>query len=254
MTECNSISLQLTKVISDVKTENMTNKGILIAFFIITLWGSNLTLLLSLDTAKIQLPLIVLAIIWQTFLYTGLFITAHDAMHCLVVAKNPQINHWIGKISVILYALFSYNNLVEKHSLHHQYPATESDPDFDHNQNQNVFIWYFKFMMSYWDWRQIVGLTLTFHLSHHVLHISYINLILFWVTPSILSSIQLFYFGTFLPHKRREGGYTNLHCTQSTPLPVFWSFITCYHFGYHKEHHEYPQIPWWRLPDVYNSN
>ncbi|MBD3338449.1 MAG: beta-carotene ketolase, partial [Candidatus Lokiarchaeota archaeon] len=22
------------------------------------------------------------------------------------------------------------------------------------------------------------------------------------------------------------------------------------HFGYHWEHHEYPNIPWWRLPAV----
>jgi beta-carotene ketolase (CrtW type) len=244
---------QLVKLISVVETESVTNKGIFIAFIIIGLWASTLTLLLALDTYKTPIILILLAIIWQTFLYTGLFITAHDAMHGIVFAKNPQINHWIGKISVILYALLSYKTLVEKHCLHHQYPGTETDPDFDDNQHQNVFNWYYKFIKSYWNWRQIVGLTLTFHLSHHIFNISYINLILFWVIPSILSSMQLFYFGTFLPHKRTEEGYTNLHCTQSIPLPVFWSFIACYHFGYHKEHHEYPHIPWWRLPDVYNN-
>ncbi len=126
MIKGDSTPLQLTKVIAAIETENMTNKGIFIAFVIIGLWASSLTVLFSLDTSKIQILLIVLAIIWQKFLYTGLFITAHDAMHGIVFAKNPQINAWIGKTSVILYALFSYKNLIEKHCLHHQYPGTEN--------------------------------------------------------------------------------------------------------------------------------
>jgi beta-carotene ketolase (CrtW type) len=47
------------------------------------------------------------------------------------------------------------------------------------------------------------------------------------------------------------GGYTNPHRAQSNPLPIFWSFITCYHFGYHQEHHEYPHVPWWKLPEIH---
>jgi beta-carotene ketolase (CrtW type) len=63
----------------------------------------------------------------------------------------------------------------------------------------------------------------------------------------------LFYFGTFLPHREPEEGYSNIHCAQSNSLPVFWSFITCYHFGYHQEHHEYPHVPWWHLPVIYKD-
>lgn len=29
------------------------------------------------------------------------------------------------------------------------------------------------------------------------------------------------------------------------------SFLTCYYFGYHLEHHLYPNVPWWRLPERY---
>ena len=28
--------------------------------------------------------------------------------------------------------------------------------------------------------------------------------------------------------------------------PVWLSFLTCYHFGYHLEHHRYPWVLWWR--------
>ena len=28
------------------------------------------------------------------------------------------------------------------------------------------------------------------------------------------------------------------------------SFVSCYHFGYHWEHHVAPHVPWWRLPEA----
>jgi beta-carotene/zeaxanthin 4-ketolase len=65
--------------------------------------------------------------------------------------------------------------------------------------------------------------------------------------------LQLFYFGTFLTHREPTEGYTNPHRTTSNHFSHFWSFITCYHFGYHKEHHEYPQLPWWKLPEIYQK-
>jgi beta-carotene ketolase (CrtW type) len=26
------------------------------------------------------------------------------------------------------------------------------------------------------------------------------------------------------------------------------SLLTCFHFGYHHEHHDTPWVPWWKLP------
>jgi len=228
--------------------------GMVIAFIIIGLWASNLVSLLSIDVSKFQVLWIGYAILLQTFLYTGLFITAHDAMHGVVCAKNLKINHLIGSVAVTLYGLFLYRNLLKKHWFHHRYPASDRDPDFHGDRHQNFFIWYFQFLKIYFSWTQLIGLIFVFEILSYGLRISEINLTLFWVIPSILSSLQLFYFGTFLPHKEPKKGYTNLHRTLSTPLPVFLSFITCYHFGYHEEHHEYPRVPWWQLPEIYQRN
>ena len=79
-----------------------TNKGLLIAVTIIGLWGLSLTLLLMLDVAHINIALIPIAILCQTFLYTGLFITAHDAMHGSVCPTHRRINNVIGAIAVRL--------------------------------------------------------------------------------------------------------------------------------------------------------
>ncbi len=226
-------------------------KGVLIAFIIMGLWAINLVFLLSINVSKIPAYGIAIAIFLQAFLYTGLFITAHDAIHGLVVPKNHRINDLIGSVSALAYGLFSYQNLAKKHWLHHQHPASQLDPDFHDTRHKNFFAWYFHFMKGYWSWRRVLGLIIIFNFLKYVIPVAESNLILFWVIPPILSSLQLFYFGTFLTHREPEGGYTNFHFAQSTPLPIFWSFITCYHFGYHQEHHEYPRVPWWKLPEVY---
>ncbi|MBU7586499.1 MAG: fatty acid desaturase [Nostoc sp. TH1S01] len=255
MIQFNLLSPQTKKISLDINTQvKPNNKGIFIACLILGLWATSLILLLFLDITKIQILLIAVTVLWQTFLYTGLFITAHDAMHGVVFPKNAQINHLIGRICVLFYALFSYQELLNKHYLHHRYSSTKDDPDFYENQYQNFFAWYFNFIKSYWSWQQHLGLICAYIVLKYVFNICDVNLILFWVIPSILSSIQLFYFGTYLPHRKVEGGYTSVHRTRSTPLPTFWSFITCYHFGYHKEHHEHPNVPWWKLPDIYKRN
>lgn len=185
------------------------------------------------------------------FLYTGLFITAHDAMHGSVYSSSPKVNALIGRLAVFAYGLFSYQELLQKHWLHHRHPASELDPDFHDGTHQNPIAWYFHFMKGYWTWRQLVGFTIIYQIATWILKIPEMNLFLFWIAPLLLSSMQLFYFGTFLPHREPEEGYSNSHRAKTNPLPLVWSFITCYHFGYHEEHHEHPQVPWWQLPTVH---
>jgi beta-carotene ketolase (CrtW type) len=80
------------------------------------------------------------------------------------------------------------------------------------------------------------------------LHIAIANLALFWFLPIVLSSLQLFFFGTYLPHRSETAGGT--HHAVSSNYPFVISLLTCYHFGYHWEHHEYPNLPWYSLPAI----
>ena len=225
-----------------------TNKGLFIATTIIGVWGASLALLLTRDVVHINSALIPIGILFQTFLYTGLFITAHDAMHGSVCPAHPRVNTVVGSIAVGLYALFSYRKLLKKHWAHHQAPASGTDPDFHDGHHTGFLAWYLRFMKTYLSGWQIVGMAIIFQVMEYVLMIPTINLILFWVVPALLSTLQLFYFGTYLPHRLPEGGYDNPHRAQSNAYSTFWSFITCYHFGYHWEHHECPYVPWWALP------
>lgn len=230
-----------------------TAYGLIAAASILSLWTISLSIFLTIDLVKIPVWLLPIAVLWQTFLYTGLFITAHDAMHGSVCPQSAKINRLVGSLAVTVYGLFSYKELLQKHGWHHRYPASDRDPDFHDGKHKNPLQWYLYFMSRYWGWKQFIGLTVIYQLAHLIFHISHINLIVFWIVPPILSSIQLFYFGTFLTHREPVEGFKNRHRAQTNPLPVFWSFVTCYHFGYHEEHHEYPQIAWWQLPAVHQK-
>lgn len=198
-----------------------TNKGLFIAVTIIGLWGLSLALLFTLDVVLINTVLIPIGILYQTFLYTGLFITAHDAMHGSVCPTYPRVNNIIGAIAVGLYALFSYRKLLEKHSEHHQTPASDMDPDFHDGQHTGFLAWYFHFMREYLSWQQIIGMAIVFQIMEYVLGILSFKLILFWVAPALLSTLQLFYFGTYLPHRLPKDGYDNSHCAQSNAYSTF---------------------------------
>ena len=178
--------------------------GLAIVGTIFIAWLTSLLVLLRLES---KLPLVLLlAILWQTFLYAGLFITAHDAMHNCVVPQHPKVNHSIGFLALLFYGWLPYRKLRKAHWQHHQYPASEADPDFHNGKDTHWLLWYARFMHCYWSGWQFVAIAGTYHFLSRVLHVSETNLILFWAVPSLLSSAQLFYFGTFLAHREPLDG------------------------------------------------
>jgi beta-carotene ketolase (CrtW type) len=76
------------------------------------------------------------------------------------------------------------------------------------------------------------------------------NVIAFWVLPLVLSSFQLFLFGTYLPHRSEAPTAAGCHAVRSLEYSHLLSLLACYHFGYHWEHHAYPAVPWFRLPEL----
>jgi beta-carotene ketolase (CrtW type) len=228
--------------------------GILIATSIFAAWGGHLVFALSHDALRLHPAQTLAHFLVQTFLFTGLFITAHDAMHGAVCRHYRGLNGFFGVAAVRLYALFSYKKLWYKHWEHHRHVATpHDDPDFHDGEHAGFVRWYLHFLMNYIGWKQLVGMALVFNIMLHFLHIPLASIILFWVVPSLCSTVQLFYFGTYLPHKEPEGGYTNRHRSATNNFSTFLSFLTCYHFGYHYEHHEYPAVPWWQLPRAHRE-
>jgi beta-carotene/zeaxanthin 4-ketolase len=217
-----------------------------VAITIVGVWAISLWSCIQIEIGALQ-PIWLLCLVgWQTWLSTGLFITAHDAMHGNV-CESSKLNRSIGQLCLWLYAGFDYSQLLGKHHLHHKYPASDRDPDFHDGTTANFWGWYGHFVCEHVSWRQLINLVVMFGIYAIVCQFSVISIVLFWVVPSLLSSLQLFYFGTFLPHREPEGGYTNRHRATTIDRSTWLSLITCYHFGYHQEHHESPHLSWWQL-------
>ena len=217
--------------------KNHAYLGVLIAIVVIAVWLSSLSLLLSWNFAWSN-PLVYLMIFVQMHLYTGLFITAHDAMHG-TISSNKTVNNFIGYLSVFLYAGFFYNRLYAKHHKHHSHVHTEEDPDF---APHGFWKWYLRFMLNYVTVIQLIIMAAAFNVLQ--IWFEQQNLLLFWVLPSLLSTFQLFYFGTYQPHK---GDHENEYHSSTLQKNHVLAFFTCYFFGYHLEHHQKPATPWWQL-------
>lgn len=189
------------------------------------------------------------AVLWMTWLFTGLFITGHDAMHGSITPGAPSLNHAVGALAVALYACFDYRVLRRAHREHHTRPGRPGDPDWHDGQHPDPMFWFFAFARRYLRFGQALRLFVWFGVLQEIFPSA--NVLAFWALPSVLSVGQLFFFGTYLPHREPEGGHTNPHHATSTRLGWWASLVTCFHFGgHHLEHHQHPSEPWWRLPAV----
>lgn len=197
--------------------------------------------------------LAVILFAWQTWLSVGLFIVAHDAMHGSLAPGMDKVNRGLGSLALRLYIGFSYDRLYPKHHAHHNHVGSADDPDFDPDHPSSPTRWYLTFMRRYLD-RYVLGMTTALFFGYAALlwmvggperaaHI------FFWVGPSLIASMQLFYFGTYRPHCHVEGErFVDEHNSRSNDFGPVASLFSCFHFGYHREHHVSPGTPWWRLP------
>ena len=236
--------------------------GLWISGAIAAAWGATLICSFSWHLSSDLSPItIVLWLLIRTFLHTGLFVIAHDAIHGNVLPHCPLVNRWLGQVALGLYGFLPYQTCYRLHWRHHAHPAQKQDPDFypkPDGSSLGYFVrWYCNFMASYLTTRTLVavmaGIGIFSFSSVFIFQVAIQNLILFWIVPWILSSIQLFAFGIFLPHAGASASHRP-HQPRSYYYPIVCSLLTCYHFSYHWEHHTYPDVPWYQLPYVQPLN
>jgi beta-carotene/zeaxanthin 4-ketolase len=225
--------------------------GLFIGVAIVLSWLMHLTFCLMNDALTWQTPKSAFHILLQGYLSTGLFITAHDAMHGSV-SKRRWLNHSLGYVSSFLFAGLSYQRLRAGHVAHHKHPVSETDPDF--NASQNFWIWFGSFIWRYKTWSQLAVMAALYNLFQHAGHIPEARIWMFWMIPSLLGSLQLFYFGTYLPHRLPHDDLSNPHQARSQRKNHFRAMLSCYFFGYHWEHHHSPATPWWKLWELKDQN
>lgn len=186
----------------------------------------------------------------HTVLTCRVFITAHDAMHGSVSPSNAKLNQFMGRLAGTLYAGLDYDSMREAHHEHHAHTGyLEKDPDF-HGGNPSFLAWAGKFMKRYLTIKQMVILNLMVG-AIQLSGAPYKNMVIFLLCAGLISAVQLFYFGTFVPHKppKEDPGkvmiWEKSNPTWATTRLASW--VTCYHFDCHVEHHANPRLSWYEL-------
>ncbi len=235
------------------------DKAQVVAATILVAWSLSLALMLvPVEAIAVSIAIILT----RTFCHTGLFIIAHDAMHGSVF-PNAKSNRILGQLSLSLYAFLSYSKCRRNHRLHHQFPSQSQDPDFysgyaDDEQyagrgwmerSRSIVCWYFSFLKNYISEYELIRLVGSWLLIQQIFYWGFggsiAQFLLYWILPILLSSLQLFLFGTYLPHCPRVGQSNKIF---SLDYPIWLSFLSCYHFGYHQAHHQHPTLSWFDLP------
>ncbi len=218
--------------------------GLLLAGWLLTHVYGVFAFPLGWTTAPLAAPFIL----GQCWLSAGLFIVAHDAMHGSLAPGRPRLNRAVGRLCLGVYAAFPFDLLLRKHHAHHRHAGAEGDPDFNVDGPRLFWAWYLRFFREYFGWRQLMLIVSVFLLYWLVFHARVLNCLLFWALPAIGSSLQLFVFGTWLPHRHEDQPFADRHNARSQGYSWWLSLLTCFHFGYHHEHHLSPATPWWDLP------
>jgi beta-carotene ketolase (CrtW type) len=230
--------------------QRQTLIGISLAAAIAAAWAAlHVYAVFFLPLTEATAPWAPLLVALQCWLNVGLFIVAHDCMHGSLAPGRPRLNRRVGQVALALYAGFSFDRLRPKHFEHHRRPGSEHDPDYSVPHDSNFWGWYGAFFRQYFGLRELLVLTAIVAFYLVVLRAPYSNLLLFWAAPAILSSFQLFFFGTYLPHRPAHDPFDDDHRARSNGYGTLASLLSCFHFGYHHEHHLEPHRPWWSLPD-----
>jgi beta-carotene ketolase (CrtW type) len=223
--------------------------GVSLAVLVILAWLATHIAGVFLFRFAIDPPLLVpILVALQCWLNVGLFIVAHDAMHGSLAPFRPGINRAFGRLCLMLYAGFSFDRLLPKHFDHHRHSGTALDPDFHADGPTAFWPWFLAFFRRYFGWREFLTLAALLVLYLGIFRVHTENALVFWALPAILSAVQLFYFGTYLPHRHEEEAFSDRHNARSNDFSWLMSLLTCFHFGYHHEHHDNPRVPWWHLP------
>jgi len=184
----------------------------------------------------------------QCWLSVGMFIVAHDAMHGSLVPGQRRMNGVIGAIILFLYAGFGWRRLRDAHFDHHTHVGSARDPDFNADNPADFWPWYMQFLKRYFGWQSMAFVWSVVLAYFFLFVVPPENIALMYGFPAIASSLQLFYFGTYRPHRHEAEQFADGHNARSNSYGWLTSLLTCFHFGYHHEHHLWPAVPWWALP------
>lgn len=239
----------MRSVLRPVTSTLQSAVGLGLAALMFATWtGVHFWAMFSFEFNRTTWPLVPLIFALQCWLSVGMFIVAHDAMHGSLAPGHARLNGAIGAIILFLYAGFGWRRMRDAHFDHHRHAGTAGDPDYNATNPHDFWPWYGQFLKRYFGWQSMAFVWSVVLFYFFVADVPPENIALLYGFPAIASSFQLFYFGTYRPHRHEHTPFCDRHNARTNTYGTIASLFSCFHFGYHHEHHLAPGVPWWALP------
>jgi fatty acid desaturase len=215
----------------------------------------------------------------------ALIVLAHDAAHYRLF-RHRGINDWVGEIFLAWpFVLFTMQAYRRNHFPHHRYINTDRDPDWIRKQTPEwkfpkraidlaglllldaIGVGFFKFALTAAklpsppnvdDTRRhrLFSLVRILFLGVTAVLISFLHLwtqyILFWIIPYVTWMQLCFHVRSIAEHFAIHGK-SGLYAQTRTVIPTWFDrvFVLPKNANYHLEHHLFPSVPFYRLPQLH---
>jgi fatty acid desaturase len=210
----------------------------------------------------------------------GLAVLNHDFAHHRFL-KNKNLSEWIGDLFLAWPILITVNSYRTTHMEHHFHTNTDQDPDYVPRLDMKTYkfplnVWMlvtsiFGYLVAITSLYDIKSLHLKkissntsrsyvwFRLSYYIAAAAIISLmdawngfLLYWVVPYFTLFFAFNYVRGVAEHFSAMD-YSSLEGGTRTVLPYIWekAFFGPHNVHYHSEHHLYPGVPFYNLPQLY---
>lgn len=211
----------------------------------------------------------------------GLAILLHDFAHYRFVA-NKAASDWIADLFIGWPLLATLEGYRRNHLSHHRYLNTDQDPDWKVKIGSREFTFpqemrfavlnlagYLVGVSTVRDFRKAlarikaeerstpgyVALRISFYAAvAAVLTLAgaWTGFLLYWVVPYATFFFMFMYIRSVAEHFGSTMDYSHDLTATRTVMPFFWErwFFAPHNMNYHIEHHLYPSVPSYRLPEL----
>jgi fatty acid desaturase len=211
----------------------------------------------------------------------ALLILMHDGVHYRLF-RNRRLNDWTAEIVLAWPNLISARAYRRNHFAHHRYLNTGQDPDWARRQGDASWVfpqhWYRLALLML---RDLSGLGAIYYLKLAVMLLSkdvgvsrgflaarygfyacmiavlaWLGalhlLLMYWLVPLFTWMVVIFRVRSIAEHSAIEGRANAYAQTRSTRASLLEHvFVAPKNVNYHIEHHFYPSVPFYRLPQLH---
>lgn len=211
----------------------------------------------------------------------GLAALLHDFAHYRFL-PNKKVSDWVGDLFLAWPLLATLEGYRRNHLGHHRYLNTDQDPDWVVKVASREFTFpqemrfavlnllgYLVGVSTVRDFRKAlarikadekstpgyVAARIGFYVVAATLLTvtgSWTGFLLYWVVPYATFFFMFMYIRSVAEHFGPTMDYSHDLTATRTTIPYFWErwFFAPHHMNFHIEHHLYPSVPQYRLPEL----